>query len=262
MPTNLVARPSAVPNGVQHAVKNTAIARYLTGLHMETGQDVTLDVGVVMPGEVIKTIRRILRRSMLKDEETDDDNDNDHDDWASLLDLDWSSHLLYLSAPLFTAFSITFMIILADWWGLSILLSLMLSRILNIWAIKSRTSPLPSASIPDLRTTEYLIDLGGGHKARLRGSDADLQALLTQAWLRAQSQIDGYLEAMAKLLVYLAAALGGNMTQGGSIVLAGLLLSSAACLGLSNAHARGFRMQGRYARPGVEAWQAKRASST
>ena len=92
------------------------------------------------------------------------------------------------------------MVILQDWWGFAIVVTLMVSRILNILAIKQRMSPSdpPTESIT---MTEYSIDLGGGHSVRLRGPDADLQALVTHAWLRTQSNLEGYFEAAAKLMV-------------------------------------------------------------
>jgi hypothetical protein len=240
---------------MQYAVKNAMTASYLKSLRIDGAEEiVTLNVGLDSPWDVIKILGKVIERRRVTDEEEEED-DADHDDWASLSDVDWLSHLFYLVSPLITSTSITFMIIFEDWWGLAILLTLITSRILNIWAIKQRMTP--SISSPEsIAMTEYRIDLGGGHSVHLRGPDADLQALLTHAWLRAQSSLEGYLEAAAKLMVYMSAALGGNMTQAGSIVLSGLLVLSAALLGLSNAHARGFRMHGRYAMP-----QRKRAKA-
>ncbi|KAJ4263581.1 hypothetical protein NW762_006401 [Fusarium torreyae] len=233
---------------MQYAVKNTMTANYLKSLAKDGMEEIiTLDVGLDTPWDVVKMLGKIVKRRKATDEEEDDD-DEDHDDWASLSDVDWFSHLLYLGSPLITFSSIAFMVILQDWWGFAIVVTLMVSRILNIWAIKQRMSPSDPPT-EGITMAEYSIDLGGGHSVRLRGPDADLQALVTHAWLRAPSSLEGYFEAAAKLMVYMSAALGGNMTQAGAIVLIGLLLSSAALLGLSNAHARGFRMHGRYAMP-------------
>src|SRR6201999_2830327 len=57
------------------------------------------------------------------------------------------------------------------------------------------------------------------------------------------------LEAAAKLLVYLIAALSGNLTQAAAFVLMALLLCSAGLLALSNHNAKSFRMHGRVAAP-------------
>ncbi|KAG8674298.1 hypothetical protein FPOAC1_000263 [Fusarium poae] len=251
-PIGLMALSTQTLGEIQYAVKNTMTASYLKSLCKDGEDSITLNVGIDTPWDVVKFIGKVLEKKKVADEEEDDDGD--HDDWASLSDVDWLSHLLYLGSPIITLSSISFMVILEDWWGLAIMLTLIISRILNIWSIKQRmthSEPPPESLI----MTEYRIDLGGGHSVQLRGPDADLQAIVTHAWLRAQSVLEGYLEAVAKLMVYMSAALGGNMTQAGAIVLSGLLLASAALLGLSNAHARGFRMHGRYAMP--ERKQAK-----
>ncbi|EXK49485.1 hypothetical protein FOXG_01200 [Fusarium oxysporum f. sp. lycopersici 4287] len=245
-PIGLIALSTQTLDQMQYAVKNTMTASYLKSLVKDGAENIiTLDVGLDTPWDVVKIVGKVIRKPRISDEE---DDDEDHEDWASLSDVDWLSHLLYLASPLITSTSIALMVIFEDWWGLAILLTLISSRILNIWAIKQRmthSEPSPKS----LTMTEYTVDLGGGHSVRLRGPDADLQALVTHAWLRTQSSLEGYLEAAAKLMVYMSAALGGNMTQAGAIVLIGLLLTSAALLGLSNAHARGFRMHGRYAMP-------------
>lgn len=168
-------------------------------------------------------------------------------------------------------------------WSLASLVGLVLARVLNIWVIKQRShsSPPPPphhrnpyhpadsssfsqspgtlssrASPSPPRLTEYLVSVdsaaaaaafGSTTKIRLRGTPDDLAAVTSQAWLRAKTRVEGYLEAAAKLAVYLVACLSGNMTQAGAIVFMALLIVSAALLALSNAHAKGYRMNGRVA---------------
>lgn len=138
-------------------------------------------------------------------------------------------------------------------WGVGLLMALMLSRVLNIWVIKQRSRPPKHARRhnPDISNmlTEYLVDMGHGRFVCLRGLADDLQAVTTSTWLAAKTHIDGYLEAMAKLIVYVVAAFSGNMSQVGAIIFMGLLLITAGLLGLSNAHAKTFRMHGRIAAP-------------
>lgn len=131
----------------------------------------------------------------------------------------------------------------------------MLSRVLNIWVIKQRSKPPKAAPPnPDISNmlTQYLVDLGNGRHVCLRGMAEDLQAITTSSWLRAKTHVDGYLEAMAKLIVFVVAAFSGNMSQIGGIIFMGLLLITAGLLGLSNAHAKSFRMHGRIAVPTSE----------
>ncbi|KAK8102741.1 hypothetical protein PG984_015887 [Apiospora sp. TS-2023a] len=207
-------------------------------------------------------------------------------------DLGWVSHLLYLASPILTITAFVFMILLQEWWGVGLLLALMLSRVLNIWVIKQRAK-LPPALPKDGTTkkappppprrrsdtalsssttsdddvssapvrppenlgevlTSYLVDLGAGRTVCLRGLADDLQAITTTTWLAAKTHVDGYLEAVAKLVVYVVAAFSGNMSQAGGIIFMALLLITAGLLGLSNAHAKTLRMHGRIAAPTQE----------
>lgn len=228
---------------VKHIIKNVLTLKYLKKLYRDGMEgEVVIDVGTVRVGALGRMLRR-WRNGLraLKEQIVDDDD-------GTLPDVDWISHLLYIASPLLTISAITFMILLEDWWGLTFIVALMFARVLNIWAIKHRTEP-PTLTLipPNSRHAEYTIDLGQGRTIHLRGRDSDLQALTTQGWLKTQSDVDSYLEACAKLIVYLVAALSGNLSQAGAMVLAGLLLVSVALLGLSNAHTKGFRMHGRYA---------------
>ncbi|CAM1506090.1 Fc.00g057310.m01.CDS01 [Cosmosporella sp. VM-42] len=234
---------------VRYVINNIVTLNYLKQLYRDGGSDVLMiDVGLIKPSALAKKVQQMLIRKRTLSDKDDDDDEN------LLPDLDWMSHLLYLVSPTLTVAAITFMVLLEDWWGLSFILALILSRLMNIWAIKQRSKPSALLIRPsnDGRLTEYAIDIGLGRSVRIRGIDTDLQALTTQAWLRAKSHVDGYLEASAKLIVFLVAALSGNLSQAGAIVLVSLLLISAALLGLSNAHMKGFRMHGRYALPKSE----------
>ncbi|GFP59530.1 hypothetical protein TASIC1_0013022600 [Trichoderma asperellum] len=196
------------------------------------------------------------------------------------LEMDWVSHALYLLSPLLTVSAIVFMVLLQDWWGLGFIIALMVSRLANIWAIKARSRPAATppkrlappakddppttsseptavaaskASLPlpvslkreDTGMTEYTIDWGQNRRVILKGLDADLRAVTTETWLRAKTTLEGYLEAMSKLIVYMVASLSGNLSEAGAIVLMSLLLVSAGLLGLSNAHATSLQMHGR-----------------
>ncbi|KAL7962797.1 hypothetical protein V8C34DRAFT_269911 [Trichoderma compactum] len=106
--------------------------------------------------------------------------------------------------------------------------------------------PLPlTFKRQDSSMTQYTIDWGDNRRVILKGEDADLRAVTTEAWLRAKTTLEGYLEAMSKLIVYMVASLSGNLSQAGAVVLMSLLLASAGLLGLSNAHATSMQMHGR-----------------
>lgn len=144
-------------------------------------------------------------------------------------------------------------------WAVAIIGLLMVSRILNITVIKSRSKPkpphlpspfsFPASDQTPPRFTQYTITLNPATSVILRGLSSDLYALTTTVWLRPKSHIEGYLEAIAKVLVYLVASISGNATQAGNMVLLALLLVSAGLLALSNARQQGLLNGGRVVAP-------------
>ncbi|KAJ5010111.1 hypothetical protein K4K57_007703 [Colletotrichum sp. SAR 10_99] len=142
------------------------------------------------------------------------------------------------------------MVLLGDWWGLAAIIALITSRLLNIYIIKQRTPPSPSSpsSASSSKLTEYLIPLSPTLSVRMRGRAADLAALTTETYLLAKTAAQGYLEAAAKLTIYLVAVFSGNVSQAGNMALLVLLLGSAGLLGLSNGFMKGVKGKGRVAR--------------
>ncbi|RCI12884.1 hypothetical protein L249_0915 [Ophiocordyceps polyrhachis-furcata BCC 54312] len=241
----------------RHLVSNAALVSFLRRLWLDAAaaghRPLTLDVSRARHDE--KGLRRRLTCRPRPSSPSSSSSSSSSSSVAGLpVDADRLSHVLYLLSPLLTSAASSFMILLGDWWGLSFILALMISRTLNIWTIKQRSRPLlvppatkplsPSDSdMPD-RPTEYAVDLGDGRSALLLGLSSDLQALTTQSRLRPKTDLEGYLEAAAKLLVYMVAALSGNLSQAGAMVLMALLLISAGLLGLSNTRASGLRING------------------
>ncbi|KZL87881.1 hypothetical protein CI238_08714 [Colletotrichum incanum] len=155
-------------------------------------------------------------------------------------------------------------------WGLASILALIASRILNIYIIKQRTPPPPPPAPPSFavmtssptKLSEYLIPLSPTLKVRMRGPASDLAALTTDAWLLSKTAVQGYLEATAKLAVYMVAIFSGNVSQAGNLVLLVLLLGSAGLLGLSNGFVKGVKGKGRVARVWNEEVRGGRANET
>jgi hypothetical protein len=230
-----------------HQINNAATIRYLQKV-AQPGRVVTLDVGDI-PSR-FRSRKRLSSRqhaAVLGAEEVPD--------------LGWLSHLLYVASPCLTLLAIVLEILLEDWWGIAQIGALMLARVLNIIVIKRRCRSRPRDLPHDPaqahprqrlqnRLTDYMVHLGDGKgRVMLHGMSDDLQAITSQAWMGAKTSIDGYLEAAAKLLVYLTAALSGNVEQAGAIIVMVLLLVSAGLLGLSNENAKSFQMHGRVAHP-------------
>ncbi|KAG8166764.1 hypothetical protein KVR01_002453 [Diaporthe batatas] len=182
---------------------------------------------------------------------------------AALPDLGWTAHLLYLASPLLTCVAIVLIVLVGDWWALALIAALMLSRILNIVVIKARSRPKPKVLPPPFsyhmswdpraaRITQYSINISPVTTVILRGLSSDLQALTTTVWLRPKTTAEGYLEAIAKVLVYLVAACSGNATQAGNLIMLVLLLVSGGLLALSNASVMGLRNAGKIVAPSLE----------
>ncbi|KAK2609194.1 hypothetical protein QQS21_002276 [Conoideocrella luteorostrata] len=237
----------------RYSINNTAMAQYIRRIWQEANTKgvLTLNVGVTKdPAEQITNLKRMFSDFFTRINRKPPALPIQR----NRLEIDWLSHVFYLASPILTIIAGAFMILLADWWGLAFIAALMVSRIFNIWSIKQRSRPSRAPALPPKTPGrpdshgEYAIDLGNGSRIVLRGFKSDIQAVTTQMWLRQQTISESYLEAAAKLIVYLVAAFSGNQTQSGAMVLMALLLTSAGLLGLSNAHARGLQMNGRIAR--------------
>ncbi len=81
---------------------------------------------------------------------------------------------------------------------------------------------------------DLLILLSKDRWVRLRGSSHDIKTVTAGEWLRDQSTAESFFVALATLLVYAAAVMAGNASTMGSLLIACLLLCSAALLGLCN----------------------------
>lgn len=138
------------------------------------------------------------------------------------------------SGPLLTLLAFAVMVLLRDWWGLVILGMLLATRILNSWIFRRRLAlGWKGASEPGVKG-DLLILLSQDRWIRLQGLVDDLKAVTSGEWAREMTTFESFVEASGKLLVYGGAALGGNLTQLGSINLASLLLLSTMLLGLLN----------------------------
>ncbi|PFH62840.1 hypothetical protein XA68_11621 [Ophiocordyceps unilateralis] len=238
----------------RHLVSNAALVAYLRRLRLDAAAERPLMLQVSRAGGE-KRVGRRLSRLVCRRPRTPSPASSSSSAASDLpLEADRLSHVLYLLSPLLTSAASTLMILLGDWWGFAFITTLMFSRTLNIWTIKQRsrpystklllTKPVDEDDDDSDRPTEYAINLGDGRTALLVGLSSDLRALTTQTRLQPQTVLGGYLEAASKLLVYMVAALSGNLSQAGAMVLMALLLVSAGLLGLSNARASGLRING------------------
>lgn len=157
------------------------------------------------------------------------------------------STILYFGGPVMTIVSIILMILSKDWWGFSLICVLMVSRALNVWIIRQRTKDQPPPPQTENVHENWWVILGDHRNICLRGLAHDLAAITTGEWMRPKTTIEDYLEAIAKVLVYMVGVFSANLFQTGNFILITLLLVSAGLLALSNAHMSTFNMNGRVA---------------
>jgi hypothetical protein len=159
-------------------------------------------------------------------------------------------------------------------WGLFFILILMVARALNILAIMWRSAPTDPKPLKgdaedqdrhhhvddddDEPVKYYYVRFSDERTVRLRGRPPDLDAVTSDVWLRKQSNFESYLEGATKLIVVLVGAFSSNMSQSGSIVFMGLMITSAALLGYSNKHTPSAKNNGRLLAVGDAQQEEKR----
>ena len=157
--------------------------------------------------------------------------------------------LLLTTIRFSTIFSIVFLAIIQDWWGCVILLSLVVARIFNIYIVRQRTRPgWHGISEPGVKG-DLLVLLSQDRWVRLQGPVDALKAATSGQFLVDMNFVEGSLNALATLLVYLSAALASNATQVGKLLFIALLLISVCLLAISNHQSKYLHMHGTVLKP-------------
>ncbi|KIP09001.1 hypothetical protein PHLGIDRAFT_506217 [Phlebiopsis gigantea 11061_1 CR5-6] len=160
----------------------------------------------------------------------------------SLLQTDFWATALYLIGIALTAITLVLLGVIRDWWGLGVVCMLLVARILNVLVIRRRTvlgwkgAPEPGVE------GDLLILLSQDRWVRMRGMVDDIKNVTAGQWLREEETVESFVVSFATLLVYGSAALAGNASTVGSLLMACLLLVSAGILGLCNAATKTLRM--------------------
>lgn len=125
---------------------------------------------------------------------------------------------------------------------------LVVARLVNVVIIKQRSvKEWKGAKEPGVKG-DLLILLSQDRWVRLQGSVDDLKAVTAGQWLRELSVYENFATAFATLLVYVSAALAGNASKIGSLLIACLLLCSVALLGVCNSTTKCLQMYDRVVR--------------
>ena len=137
-------------------------------------------------------------------------------------------NVLYGTAILMTIATLLIDVLAEDRWALSVIIALVFARGLNILVMRRRAIPRwHGASEPGV-SGDLLILLSQDRWIRMQGYVDALKTVTSGQWLRNLSTFEDLLEAAARVVVFLAAALlVPNATQQGNLVLLALLLGSA-----------------------------------
>jgi hypothetical protein len=158
------------------------------------------------------------------------------------------SSIAYLTAVSMTVVAFVLLALSQNWWGLTVILFLCISRICNVLIIRRRTNVnWQGASEPGVKG-DLLILLSQDRWIRMQGMVDDLKAVTSGQWLREMTFMESSIAAFATVLVYLDAALASNVDQAGKIILLVLLIGTAGVLAIANETTQLLQMHGKVIR--------------
>lgn len=146
----------------------------------------------------------------------------------------YAAGFVYLVAALWGLAVLILMGVMHDWWGLGVVIMLMIARLGNLIIIRRRAEPgWFGASEPGV-DGDLLVLLSQDRWVRIQGAVDHLKAVTSGQWLRDPTMRESWVTAFATMVVYLAAALVSNATQFGKILILVLLGGSVALLAIAN----------------------------
>ncbi|SJL14835.1 uncharacterized protein ARMOST_18306 [Armillaria ostoyae] len=149
--------------------------------------------------------------------------------------------VLYALCPALTIIVVVLLCVIQDWWGLGVLGGFALARFINMVVVKRRNEKgWKGAS--EKGDGDLLILLSQDRWVRLQGPVDDLKAVTAGQWLRDLTAIESFAVMCATMLVYVSAILAFNASTIGSLLIAGLLLSTVALLTLCNSSTQCLQM--------------------
>ncbi|KZT22972.1 hypothetical protein NEOLEDRAFT_1118487 [Neolentinus lepideus HHB14362 ss-1] len=158
---------------------------------------------------------------------------------------DTVAHTLYIVGIAQTITVVAALAHFRDFWALGVLAMLITARLCNVAVIKRRgVMGWKGAPEPGVNG-DLFITLSQDRWVRMRGLVDDIKAVTSGQWLREESTVESFFVTTGTLLVYASAAVALNASTFGNSLIAYLLLSSLALLGLCNALTKTQRMFGR-----------------
>jgi len=214
---------AAMTSGYVFRVENPATVFFLQR-HGRTGQLTTIRVS---PSPLKNFLRRILSTLIVTENAT------------------FVTYLAYTLTVSATLFSLAFMHLTEDIWGLLALSLLILTRLTTTLFIRRWSIPgWFGAPEPGVQG-DLLVLLSQDRWIRIRGAVDDLKAVTSGIWLRDPTTLEGYISAASTLLLYATAGIVGNASLDGQVVLAGLVVGSVAVMAVVNSKTEASVMHGR-----------------
>jgi len=151
----------------------------------------------------------------------------------------------YLTACSLTILVVVLLGVIRDWWAIGIVGTLMLARLINAIIIRRRAQQGWKGALEPGVKGDLLVLLSQDRWVRIQGWVDDLKAVTSGQWLRDMTTVEDSFASFASLLVFISAALAGNSSTVGSLLIAALMLMSAGLLGLCNTYTPGLKMYNR-----------------
>ena len=151
----------------------------------------------------------------------------------------------YSAAVMLTLIVLLLLVFLEDWWGFTVVGILILARLINVVVIRRRAAIGWKGQSEPGQKGDLIILLSQDRWVRMRGAVDDIKAVTSGEWLREPNFTESSAVALSTLLVYLDAALAGNASKEGKVLLLILLFCSVGLLGLVNEYTEIFKMYGK-----------------
>jgi len=146
----------------------------------------------------------------------------------------YAAGFVYLVAALSGLVMLILMGFMHDWWGLGVVIMLMIARLGNIIIIRRRAEPGWFGALEPGVDGDLLVLLSQDRWVRIQSAVDHLKAVTFGQWLRDPTMRESWVTAVSTMIVYLAAALVSNATQFGKILILVLLGGSVALLAIAN----------------------------
>ncbi len=141
--------------------------------------------------------------------------------------------VLYILCPTLTVIAVVFLGCIRDWWAFGVLMTLVISRLINL-VVATRRSIQDLSGEPGGKNN-LLIRFSQDRWIRLRGAEVDIRTVVARQGLRPRSAMEGFAVCFGTVLALLAVALSPNTSPVGCWFIVCLVFFSSIFMALHNA---------------------------